>query len=312
MTPPVWTTVREMRSAVSALHAAAERVVLVPTMGDLHAGHLELVKAGLPFGRVVVTVFVNPTQFAPGEDYDRYPRRLAADIELLAPLGIEAVFAPAAQEMYPEGERTRVEVSGLSDPLCGAHRTGHFRGVTTICTKLFVASACDLAVFGQKDAQQCLLIHRLVQDLTLPVDLLFVPTDREASGLARSSRNRYLEGEDRDRATALSRALRVGRDLLAAGERSVQKVEAAVHAELVRVGVRPDYAELRTVPDLEHPEQAAGRMLLAVGAYVGRARLIDNLCLEIGEGVRDVPLFDHHTASAIAARWSPQSRSDAP
>lgn len=182
MSPTVWTTAQELRDAAAGFRAAGDRIVLVPTMGDLHAGHLALVRAGLPFGRVVVSIFVNPTQFAPGEDFDNYPRQLDADLARLAPLGVAGVFAPAPDEIYPPGESTRVEVQGLSAPLCGAHREGHFLGVTTVCAKLFILSSCDLAVFGQKDAQQCLVIRRLVQDLRLDMDLLFVPTVREEGG----------------------------------------------------------------------------------------------------------------------------------
>ncbi len=304
MSPPVWTTVRQLRDSLAPLRAKGERIVLVPTMGDLHEGHLDLVRAGLPFGQVVVSIFVNPTQFAPGEDYENDPRRLEQDRDKLAPLGICGVFAPHAQEIYPQGESTRVEVRGLTEPLCGAHRDGHFLGVTTVCSKLFIASDCDLAVFGQKDAQQCLVIRRMVEDLQMDCELLFVPTRREPGGVAMSSRNRYLEAEERERALALSSALAAGRELLLAGEREVSTVEAAMRAALDAASVRPDYAELRTVPDLSHPQRAEGRVLLAVAAYVGRARLIDNLCLHVADEVSDVQLLDENTATALHKRWS--------
>jgi pantoate--beta-alanine ligase len=304
MTIPVWTTVAEMRSALAPVRAGGERIVLVPTMGDLHEGHLSLVRAGLPFGRVVVSIFVNPTQFAPGEDYESYPRRLEGDLAKLEPLGVTGVFAPAPEEMYPQGESTRVEVRQLTEPLCGAHREGHFLGVTTICTKLFVTTGCDLAVFGQKDAQQCLVIRRLVLDLGLSTDLLFAPTVREAGGVAMSSRNRYLEGDERERARALSGALAAGRSQLEAGERRVDRIEVEMARVLRESGLEPDYAELRTIPDLLHPELAHGRMLLAGAAYVGRARLIDNLCLEVGDEVSEAPLLDDHAPAAVAARWA--------
>jgi len=293
-----------MKPELDRLRAEGDRIVLVPTMGDLHEGHLSLAREGLPFGKVVVSIFVNPTQFAPGEDFDNYPRRLADDVAKLEKLGVAGIFAPTPDEMYPEGETTRVEVRGLTEPLCGAHREGHFLGVTTICTKLFIATGCDLAVFGQKDAQQCLVIRRLVIDLGLPTDLLFVPTVREASGVAMSSRNRYLKGEERDRARSLSRALGAGHELLVEGERDVSQIEAAMLDSLRRSGVEPDYAELRTVPDLSHPEAASGRVLLAGAAYVGKARLIDNLSLEVGDSVTEVPLLDEHAPAALAARWA--------
>jgi pantoate--beta-alanine ligase len=304
MTVPVWTRVEPMRSALGDLRASGERIVLVPTMGDLHDGHLALVRAGLPFGRVVVSIFVNPTQFAPGEDYENYPRRLEQDLEKLQSLGVAGVFAPAPEEMYPADESTRVQVHGLSEPLCGAHRDGHFRGVTTVCTKLFVATDCDLAVFGQKDAQQCLVIRRLVLDLGFDMDLLFVPTVREESGVAMSSRNRYLKGEEIARSRALSLALAAGKELLDSGERSVPAVEAAMESVLADLGVKPDYAEARRIPDLQHPDFAEGRLLLAVAAYVGAARLIDNLCVEVGDTVVEVPLCDEHAPAALAERWT--------
>jgi pantoate--beta-alanine ligase len=286
------------------MRAAGERIVLVPTMGDLHDGHLSLVRAGMPFGKVVVSIFVNPTQFAPGEDYESYPRHLEDDVAKLEALGVAGVFAPDREEMYPEGETTRVEVRGLTEPLCGVHREGHFLGVTTICTKLFIATGCELAVFGQKDAQQCLVLRRLVLDLGLPTDLLFSETVREEGGVAMSSRNRYLEGEQRQRAQALSKALGSGRDLLLGGERDAARIELAMIATLRESGVKLDYAELRTVPDLSHPEMATGRILLAAAAYVGKARLIDNLSLEVGDTVADVPLLDEHAPAAVAARWA--------
>lgn len=304
MTLPVWTRVAQMRPELDRLRAAGDRIVLVPTMGDLHEGHLSLARVGLPFGKVVVSIFVNPTQFAPGEDFESYPRRLADDVAKLEALGVAGVFAPEPEEMYPEGETTRVEVRELTEPLCGAHREGHFLGVTTICTKLFIATGCDLAVFGQKDAQQCLVIRRLVLDLGIPTDLMFIPTVREEGGVAMSSRNRYLEGDERDRARALSRALATGRDLLSGGERDVPTIEAAMLASLRESGVEPDYAELRSVPDLAHPAVAAGRVLLAGAAYVGKARLIDNLSLEVGDSVSEVPLLDEHAPAAVAARWA--------
>lgn len=302
MTPPVWTTVDGLRGALAPLRGQGGRVVLVPTMGDLHEGHLELVRAGADFGKVVVSIFVNPTQFAPGEDYDAYPRRLEADLDRLSPLGVAGVFAPTPEEMYPPGESTRVEVRGLTEPLCGAHREGHFLGVTTICAKLFLATDCDLAVFGQKDAQQCLVIHRMVRDLRLRTDLLFVPTVREADGLALSSRNRYLRDAERGQAPTLSRALAAGRALLESGEREVSRVEAEVLSRLRSSGVEPDYAELRTVPELTHPDRAVGHMLLAAAAYVGRARLIDNLSLDVADRVREIPLLEEHAAPAVRAR----------
>jgi pantoate--beta-alanine ligase len=303
-TPVLWTTVSVARAGLARRTASARPLVLVPTMGDLHDGHLALVRAGRELGDVVVSIFVNPTQFAPGEDFERYPRRLQEDLEQLAPLGVQAVFAPTVEEMYPRGESTRVEVHGIGDPLCGRHRPGHFVGVSTVCTKLFVILRPRIAVFGQKDAQQCLLLHRLVRDLRLDLDLVFVPTVRERDGLAMSSRNRYLRGAEREAATVLSRALAAGRGALEEGEREVAGIESVVAAQLRRGGADVDYAELRSVPDLDHPARAAGRMLLAVAAHVGKARLIDNLCVQVEDlTVREAPLLDEHTPAAVRARW---------
>ena len=304
-TPDVWSDVAGMRRALATRGARTAPLVLVPTMGDLHEGHLSLVRVGAELGDVVVSIFVNPTQFAPGEDYDRYPRRLQADLERLAPFGVRGVLAPSVEEMYPPGESTRVEVRGLQDPLCGRHREGHFLGVTTVCTKLFAGVRPDLAVFGQKDAQQCLLLHRLVRDLLFDVDLVFAPTVREGDGLAMSSRNRYLEGEERSVAAGLSSSLQSGLETLRTGERDTAAVESVLLARLQSGGVDVDYAEVRTVPDLEHPARVEGRVLLAVAGRVGAARLIDNLCLEVDASeVREAPLVDACTPEAARARWA--------
>ncbi len=302
--PQLWTTVREVREHRGRRARDGRPLVLVPTMGDLHAGHLALVAAGLQLGDVIVSIFVNPTQFAPGEDFERYPRRLQEDLEKLTPLGVTAVFAPTVQEIYPAAESTRVEVHGLGDPLCGQHRAGHFVGVSTVCAKLFVICSPQIAVFGQKDAQQCLILHRMVRDLRFDLDLVFVPTVRESDGLAMRSRNRYLQDEQRIVARTLSSALRTGQRVIAAGERNVAVIERAVRDHLEKQAIRVDYAELRTAADLEHVAQAQGRMVLAVAGHVGRARLIDNLCLEIGaHTVVEAPLFDAHTLESTRARW---------
>jgi len=213
-------TAAELRSRLAAVRAAADPVVLVPTMGDLHDGHLSLVREAARHGRVVVSVFVNPTQFAPGEDFEAYPRDLERDLARLATEpALAAVFAPAVETMYPPGDATVVRVGRLSEPLCGAHRPGHFEGVCTVVAKLFGLVRPDLAVFGQKDAQQCLVLQRMAEDLRLGVRLVFAPTVREDDGLALSSRNRYLDTTQRAEALRLYRALTAGRAALAGGER---------------------------------------------------------------------------------------------
>jgi len=298
--------VDEVREAVDRLRASGRRVAFVPTMGDLHEGHLSLVREAARLGSVVVSIFVNPTQFGPREDFAAYPRDLARDLESLARLGgVEVVFAPAAEEVYPPGASTFVEVEGVGEPLEGVARPGHLRGVATVVTKLLLMVGPDAAVFGQKDAQQCLVVERLVRDLRLPVDLVFAATVREADGLACSSRNRYLEGKARDQAPVLREALRRGREALDGGERRRGAVEAAMATAFGEAEVAAEYAALRRVPDLAPVEEAAGRVLLAVAARVGPARLIDNLCLQVDpHAVSEAPLRDDATVDAVLRRWS--------
>jgi pantoate--beta-alanine ligase len=262
-------------------------LVLVPTMGALHEGHLSLVRLGRKLGPVVVSVFVNPTQFGEGEDFKAYPRDLADDLAMLEPLGVEAVFAPEEAQMYGDDGEVTVLAGRRAQGLCGGDRPGHFTGVLTVVAKLFGAVRPDVAVFGRKDAQQCLVIGQMVEDLKMPVRLIDGPTIREPDGLALSSRNRYLDVGERSRALCLFRALTAGRELLAAGERRRDAVVAAMLQELVAAD-RVEYAEVRRVPDLETEEQVTGRILLAVAAQVGPARLIDNFVLEVTDhGVAD-------------------------
>ncbi len=267
-------------------------LVLVPTMGALHAGHLSLVRLAAERGSVVVSIFVNPAQFAPGEDLDNYPRDLDRDLDLLRPLGIDAVFAPDVEAMYgSEGEVT-VEPGQRARGLCGAARPGHFRGVLTVVAKLFGLIRPEVAVFGRKDAQQFLVIAQMVRDLCLPVTLVDAPTVREPDGLAMSSRNRYLKGRDRERALCLAAALHSGKRLIENGERDVQAVEKAMADGLVAAD-RIDYAAVRSVPELEEPGRIFGRVLLAVAAQVGPARLIDNIVLDVnGQTVAAAGLVD--------------------
>ena len=269
-----------------------EPLVLVPTMGALHQGHLSLVREGARLGTVVVSIFVNPTQFGPGEDLEAYPRDLAADLELLRELPVAAVFAPDVADMYGDGAEVTVSPGGRADDLCGASRPGHFQGVLTVVAKLFGLIRPDVAVFGRKDAQQCLVIDQMVRDLCMPVRLVDAPTVREPDGLAMSSRNRYLQGPDRERALCLQAALKRGRELMSDGERRRRVLEEAMAAELAPAD-RVDYAAARLVPDLQRPDEVDGRVLLAVAARVGPARLIDNLVLEAGpQGVRETALLD--------------------
>ncbi|HZT73101.1 MAG TPA: pantoate--beta-alanine ligase [Terriglobales bacterium] len=261
--------------------AAAGGLGLVPTMGALHAGHLSLVRASR--GRDAATaasIFVNPLQFGPGEDFARYPRALERDCALLEREGVTAVFTPAAEAMYPADFATAVEVAGLSERLCGASRPGHFRGVATVVLKLFLLAQPARAYFGQKDAAQVAVIRRMVRDLAAPVEIVVCPIVREPDGLAMSSRNAYLDAAARRHALALYRSLSVMRDRYQAGERDPARLLAAGRAVLeAEPGVRPDYVAA-VDPDSLLPVAAAGPgTLLAVAAFVGPARLIDNLLL---------------------------------
>ncbi len=255
------------------------RLGFVPTMGALHEGHLELVRvAKRRCKRVVVSVFVNPIQFGPKEDYRTYPRDFKRDKLLLARLGVDGLFYPDVKEMYPEGYSTYVEVEGLSEHLCGRSRPGHFRGVTTVVAKLFNIVLPDVAVFGQKDAQQAFVIKRMVRDLNFPVDIVIVPTVREPDGLAMSSRNVYLNEEERHQAPVLYQALRRAEETIKAGKRDARQVKQAMRrfirsAPLARI----DYVEIVDTDRLQPVKTIKGEVLVAVAVYFGRARLIDNL-----------------------------------
>jgi pantoate--beta-alanine ligase len=257
-----------------------EDVGLVPTMGYLHEGHLSLVRrAREDCETVVVSLFVNPKQFGAGEDLDAYPRDEERDARLAEECGADILFAPSLDEVYPDGFSTRVEIEGLTDVLCGAARPGHFAGVTTVVTKLFNMVQPDVAYFGQKDAQQALVIRKLVRDLDMPVRVEVCPTVREPDGLALSSRNAYLSPEERERALGLNRALRAAEETVAAGRVAADDVLAAARDQLQQAGIEPEYLELRSAKDLAPVERVNGSTLLAVAAQVGRARLIDNTIL---------------------------------
>jgi pantoate--beta-alanine ligase len=252
-------------------------------MGALHRGHLSLVERGLEHGQVVVSIFVNPTQFGPGEDYASYPRELERDLEALNPFPVAAVFAPEASEMYGDTPGVMVQPGRRAAGLCGGRRPGHFAGVLTVVAKLFLMIRPDAAVFGQKDAQQLLVIDEMVRDLAFPVRLVGGATVREADGLAMSSRNAYLTGADRERANCLYRSLQAAYDLLREGIRQQARIQAAM-LEVLGTADSVEYAEIRALPDLDPLESVTGRVLLAVAAEVGPARLIDNLVLTIRQG----------------------------
>jgi pantoate--beta-alanine ligase len=276
-------TVAEVRSAVAGWRSAGEAVAFVPTMGNLHAGHLGLARlVAEPATRVVMSVFVNPTQFGAGEDFSSYPRTLEADTALIEAAGtVDLLFVPSAEEVYPFGlaDAVRVTLPSLSRELCGASRPGHFDGVASVVSRLLNIVAPDVLVLGQKDYQQYVLVRRMIADLHMPVSLRMGATQREADGLAMSSRNRYLDAEQRRSAPALHAALARVRDGLRRGAVDFAALYAEARNELGRAGFKVDYVEIRRAEDLAPANPADGgeaRVVLAA-AWLGRARLIDNL-----------------------------------
>lgn len=269
--------IAELRAARRTLPG---RVALVPTMGNLHAGHLSLVRAARERAdSVVVSVFVNPMQFGPDEDYAEYPRTLQDDAAALAAEGVDLVFAPARERMYPHGESaTRVTVTGLSEILCGEERPGHFEGVTTVVAMLLNLVTPDLAVFGEKDYQQLVVIRRMAADLHMPAEIVGAATVREPDGLAMSSRNQYLSAAERAAAPELYAALCAAADRLRAGDRDYAGIEAEGRRRLEAAGFRPDYFAVRT-PDLALPAPASRELRVLAAGRLGRARLIDNLAV---------------------------------
>ncbi|MCC6645580.1 MAG: pantoate--beta-alanine ligase [Polyangiaceae bacterium] len=269
------------RARLDRARASGARVGLVPTMGALHDGHLSLVAEAKARARfVAATIFVNPTQFGPGEDLARYPRDLDRDVALLARVGCDAVLAPPVEQIYPPGERTRVSVGELGDTLCGPHRPGHFEGVATVVTKLFAIAGEHTAVFGRKDYQQLAIIRRLAIDLLLPVTVVGAPTVRDPDGLAMSSRNAYLSPEDRCRALSLSAGLRAAHALFVAGERRASALREAAAGPVRRAATSVDYVDVAEPDTLRvHDDDAVvgARALIAIAARVGATRLIDNV-----------------------------------
>jgi pantoate--beta-alanine ligase len=274
-------TVAELRRWSREWREGGNAIGLVPTMGALHAGHASLIRAAAAScGRVAVSIFVNPTQFGPNEDYARYPRMFEADCCLAKAEGADAIFAPSVEELYPAGASTFVEVEGLSNRLDGASRPGHFRGVATVVAKLLIASEADRAFFGQKDAAQVAVLRRMVADLRLPAEIVVCPIVREPDGLALSSRNLFLSAAERAQALVLSRAIRQAEALAAAGERRSSALIAAAQRSFAAVPeVRIDYIAAVDWATLDPVEIAAPGTLFAVAAWVGQTRLIDNTIL---------------------------------
>lgn len=274
-----------LRQTLADWRRQGQRIALVPTMGNLHAGHLDLVRHAQTLAdQVVVSIFVNPTQFGPNEDLAAYPRTLEQDQQRLREHQVGLLFLPDVSTLYPGGLPTqlRVEVTGLSDILCGEFRPGHFVGVATVVAKLFIAVMPDVAVFGEKDFQQLMVIHRMTRELLLPIQIEGAPTRREADGLAMSSRNQYLNPAERALAPALYQVLHALRERILAGARDYTALEAQARQRLQALNFVPDYVSVRRAEDLQPPSPADKDLVVLAAAYLGRARLIDNLRIIIG------------------------------
>jgi pantoate--beta-alanine ligase len=271
-------TLFDLRTARLSLYGT---VGLVPTMGYLHEGHLSLIRrAKLECDSVVVSIFVNPTQFGANEDLSKYPRDLERDLRLIEPLGVDLVWNPTPEIMYPTGYQTWVEVEALTRPLEGSIRTSHFKGVTTVVVKLFNAAQPHKAYFGQKDAQQAAVIRQMTRDLNFPIDVIICPTTREADGLAMSSRNKYLEGADRPAATILFRSLSEAKSAYESGERNAEKLRTIMKDMLTtEPRAHPQYVSCADYDTLEELDVVSGKALLSMAVLVGKTRLIDNFVL---------------------------------
>jgi pantoate--beta-alanine ligase len=273
----VATTIEAVKSIVKAARERRRKIGLVPTMGALHVGHVSLIEAAVNNGDfVVVSIFVNPTQFGPGEDYEKYPRPLEADLEICRKAGVDVVFAPTAEEMYPVKNLTWVTVEKLTEPLCGRGRPGHFRGVTTVCAKLFNIVAPDVAYFGQKDGQQAIVIQRMVADLNIPLRIVVCPTVRESNGLAVSSRNQYLSERQKQDAAAIYASLQECRRMIDAGVTDAGQIVSRMREMLERVAsIKIEYVSI-----VEDVQTVGGRVLAAIAVRIDPARLIDNILVD--------------------------------
>jgi pantoate--beta-alanine ligase len=275
-------TVKEMRQRSEQLRQEGKTIAFVPTMGYLHEGHLALMRDGNQWGdALVISIFVNPTQFGPSEDYERYPRDMKQDLRLAKKVGVDIVFTPSAHEMYPDGFQTYVEVERVTQNLCGISRPGHFRGVTTVVAKLFNIVKPHVTLFGQKDYQQLVTIKRMVEDLNIDIEVIGIPTVRERDGLAMSSRNAYLSPQKRKKATSLYRALRTGEELFLQGERNtatiLTKIRGIIEGEK---SASIDYIKICDAHTLEDIEDIKDEAIIAMAVKIGHTRLIDNIMLK--------------------------------
>jgi pantoate--beta-alanine ligase len=276
-------TIESVRHLVKNARKAGGKVGFVPTMGALHTGHISLIEtAKKKCDFVVVSIFVNPTQFGPGEDFNRYPRPIKADLNICKKAGVDVVFVPSVRQMYPAENFTWVAVEKLTEPLCGRFRPGHFRGVTTVCAKLFNIVAPDVAYFGQKDAQQAIVIKRMVADLNMPLKIVVCPTIREPNGLALSSRNQYLTERQKKDAANIYKSLRTCRNLIDAGTTNTRQIIAEMQKILQRIpSAEIEYISIVDADTLESIDKIAGQVLAAVAVRIGTTRLIDNIVIDI-------------------------------
>ena len=278
-----------LRENVEQARKQGKTIVLIPTMGFLHYGHLSMVEAAREQDKdhekvyIVMSIFVNPLQFGPNEDYERYPRNLLRDTRLAQEAGVDLLFVPSVQEMYPEGESlTTVNVAKVSEELCGAHRPGHFQGVATVVNKLFNIVLPDVAYFGQKDYQQFVVIKQMVKDLNIPIKLALMPTVREADGLAMSSRNTYLNPEQRKQAPVLFKSLQSAAELIQTGERNPEVIRNAIEQRIRKESDgKIEYIEIRKAENLEKVERINDAVVIALAVHFGSTRLIDNIIVEV-------------------------------
>ncbi len=275
--------IEEVRRVVKNARSEGKAIGFVPTMGALHKGHISLIESAKKrCDFVVVSIFVNPAQFGPTEDIERYPRNFEQDKKICAELGVDMIFAPTVETMYPQRQLSWVSVDKLGDNLCGSTRGGHFKGVATVCAKLFNIVNADLAFFGQKDAQQAIIIERMVKDLNIPLKIVVCPTVRQDSGLAMSSRNQYLTDEQKKQARLIYAALQEAEVLITAGIIETAEIVKAM-TEILKIGsnIKIDYISIVNAENLEAVEVLGGKILIAIAAFVGKARLIDNIILDL-------------------------------
>lgn len=277
----VFEKIDDLKNFLKPLKAEGKKVGFVPTMGYLHEGHLSLINTARTENDIVgISIFVNPTQFGPNEDFEKYPRDLNKDLELAKSEGVDFVFAPSVSEMYPEGYKTYTEVYDITNKLCGKSRSGHFKGVTTVVLKLLNISMADRAYFGQKDAQQLFVIKRMVLDLNMDVEIIGCPIIRESDNLAKSSRNVYLSSDERKQALSLSRALMLAKDLILNGEKSAEKIINLIKKEIEEMPLaKIDYISVVDCESLEDIEEIKNNTLIALAVWFGKTRLIDNIIL---------------------------------